>query len=420
MIDIKNMVSSNKIIKETVWSFLTQGISLALFLLLNIILARKLSVGSFGLWSFFLSIMTLVFTISYFGINTSSKKFIAQYNKTESLKNILISSIKLRFIISLTFTLIFLITYKPLVNILNKPELEILFLYGIPLIFLSGFVEYFKSVFIGLHRIKYNFFVNLSEYGLKLILVVLFLLFSNSLINVVNSFTIALLITTILGFYFLYFNFYKDLKKPNKNFTKDILKYSYPLIWITIGFLALTEIDTIMIGILSTATEVGIYAIAKQIILKMPHISLILVMGAMPIFAKLNNENKEKLKKKLYNLLKINSLIFILIILGILFLSPFFIPLIFGRDYIKSILPLRILTIYLFCFATSVILSSFLDYTGKAKIRAINISITIILNIILNLILISKYGAAGAAIATSVSYLPYVLLNYSEVRRSLR
>jgi O-antigen/teichoic acid export membrane protein len=65
----------------------------------------------------------------------------------------------------------------------------------------------------------------------------------------------------------------------------------------------------------------------------------------------------------------------------------------------------------------SIILSSFLDYIGKAKKRAYNISVTIILNIGLNIILIPRYGATGAAIATSVSYLPYVILNWLEVRK---
>jgi O-antigen/teichoic acid export membrane protein len=407
----------NKTFKEIVWSFLTKGSTLILFLVINIILARRLGVESFGLWSLFLSVMTIIFALSYFGVNTSTKKFVAQHNKTNNLKNVLLSSIKLRLIFSSIFSLLLLIFYKPLSSLIN-PELEILFLYGIPLIFLSGFVEYFKSVFMGLHRIKYNFIVNLSEYGLKFVLIILFLLFSNSVISVVNSFIIALFITMTIGSYLLYHNFYKSLKKTSNNFTKDILKYSYPLIFITIGFMALTEIDIIMIGIFSTVTEVGIYSVAKQIILKLPHISLAIAMGTMPVFAKLDNMNRSELKKRLHNLLKINSIIYFVIILGILFLSPFFIPLIFGLEYANSVLPLQILCIYLFFYATSIILSSFLDYTGKAKIRAYNICITIVLNIVLNVILIPKYGAVGAAIATTISYMPYIVLNWIEVRRS--
>ncbi len=409
----------SKLTKETIWSLLTKGITVILFLFINIILARKLGADSFGLWSLFLSVITFIFTLSYFGINASTRKFVAQHNKTDNLKNVLVSSIKLRFMFSLLFTILFLIIYKPLALILQTPELEVLLLYGTPLIFLSGFVEYFKNIFRGLHRIKYNLFINTSEYGLKLALIILFFLFSDSVINVVNSFTIALFITALLGFYFLYFKFYKDLKSNNKDFSKKIFNYSLPLIFISLGFIVLTEIDTIMIGALSSTAEVGIYAIAKQITIKLPHISLILAMGTMPIFAKLNASNKEELEKKFFNLLRINTGIFIVIVLGILFSSPIIIPLIFGVEYAKSVLPLQILTIYLFGFATSILLSSFLDYIGKAKKRAYNISVTIILNILLNALLIPIYGATGAAIATSISYIPYTILNWIETKKSL-
>ncbi|MDD4083000.1 MAG: flippase [Sphaerochaetaceae bacterium] len=408
----------NKQIKETYWAFLTKGLSVAFFLIINIILSRKLGVENFGLWSLFLSIITIIFTISFFGIGSSTKKFIAQYNKTDNLKSIFVSSIKLRFLFSFLFCLILFVIHKPLANILGYPELEKLLLYGIPLVFFSGLVEYLKDIFIGLHRIKYNFIINFLEFGFKLLLIIIFLLFSNIVISVITSFSLALFITSLVGLLLLYFNFYKPLKKTNKNFTKQILNYSYPLIFISLGFIIATEIDTFMIGLFTNTTEVGIYAVAKQIILKLPHISLAIAMGTMPIFAQMNESNKLEFKKKLYNLLKINSVIFLIIIVAIIALSPFLVPLIFGVEYVRSVLPLQILTVYLFGFATSILLSSFLDYIGKAKKRAINISISILLNLILNIILIPEYGVVGAAISTSVSYIPYVLLNWIEVKRS--
>ena len=91
---------------------------------------------------------------------------------------------------------------------------------------------------------------------------------------------------------------------------------------------------------------------------------------------------------------------------------------IFGKEYLGSVLPLQILTFYIICFSFSIFLSSLLDYQGKAKKRAVNLSFTLIANIILNYILIPPYGAIGAAIATSTSYLPYIILNFIEVRKT--
>ncbi|MCK5509884.1 MAG: flippase, partial [Desulfobacterales bacterium] len=278
-----------------------------------------------------------------------------------------------------------------------------------------------KDIFMGLHRIIYHFIVNLLEYGLKLILIITFLKASLDLSNIVNSFTIACLITSVIGFYILYSKFYRENKIHVENdFAGKIFRYSIPLFFMSIGFLIATEVDTVMLGLLSTDAEVGTYAISKQIIIKLPHISLAMAMGTMPVFAKLNKGNKEELKKLFYKLLRTNALIFAIISLGIIFLSRYFVPLIFGAEYNSSVLPLQILTVYLVSFSFSIFLSTFLDYQGLAKRRAVNLSGSMVLNVILNLILIPKYGAVGAATATSISYLPYIFLNWMEVRKVLK
>lgn len=413
-------VKNDKFIKETLWSFTAKGTAFLLYFLLNVFLARTLGVEGFGTWSFFLSILTIIILLSHFGINGSARRYVAQYNKTNELNNVLKSSLKLRLIFSLTFAIILILVHKPLAILVGRPEFAPLFLLSAPLIIMAGLVDFLKDIFMGLHRIIYNFIMNLLEYGLKMILVVTFLTVSLDLSNIVNSFTIACLIATVVGFYILSAKFYRENKTHiESNFTVIIFKYSIPLFLISIGFLVATEVDTLMLGLLSTDAEVGTYAVAKQIIIKLPHISLAIAMGTMPVFAKLNEDNKETLKKLFYKLLKINTLIFSMITFGIIFFSRFFVPIIFGIKYSASVLPLQILTVYLVCFSFSIFLSSFLDYRGLAKKRAVNVLVSMVLNIILNFFLIPEYGAVGAAMATSTSYLPYLFLNWFEVRKLL-
>jgi len=419
-----NRILTDKLLKETTWSFLTKGVSFILFFGLNIYLARILGPETFGYWSFFFSVITVFLFLSYFGINASSQKYAAQYNKTNELKVVLSSSFRLRMMMSFIFSLLLLLLHQPLANLLGRPDLGYLFLYAAPLVFFAGFVEYLKNVFEGLHRIKYNFFINILEYGLKLCFVVIFFHFSVSLILVVNAFALALLISSIVGFYLLYTRFYRNLnryiqKVDYKDFTVNIFKYSLPLLVLTIGFLITTEIDTIMIGLLSTDIEVGIYSVAKQIIIKIPHISLALAMGTMPIFAKLNDSNLKELRNLFYKLLKINLYILLPLVLFILVFSKFLINLFYGVEYSAAVLPLQILTIYMLCSSISISLNQFLNYRGVATKRAINMAIMIILNIILNLLLIPQYGALGAAIGTSIAFIPYLVLNWFEIRKIL-
>jgi O-antigen/teichoic acid export membrane protein len=409
----------NKILKETVWSFAAQGSAAVFFFGLTIVLARTLGIEKFGSWSFFLSLFTIISLLSYFGINFSAKTFVAKHIGTEHIRGVLRDATKMRVYFSLIFSILLLIFAKSLAYLVGRPDFFKLFLLASPLTFFSGMVQYLKNIFIGLRRMKYNFVINVLEYGLKLSIVVVYFLFSTEIFAVVTSYLLALGITALVGFILLYFNFYRQMSIATTDFRRSIFKYSVPLFFISFGSIVAMEMDTVMVGLLSSRAEVGIYSVAKQIVLKLPHITLAISMVAMPIFAKLDHENRERLKKLLYRLLKINTLIFGSISAVILFFARYFIPLIFGIEYIRSALVLQLLIPYLLIFTYTNFISSFLDYRGLAKKRAINFSIALLINLALNILLIPQYGAVGAAIATSVSYIPYIWLNWVEVKKEL-
>ncbi|MFC1480540.1 flippase [Candidatus Omnitrophota bacterium] len=411
----------NKFAKETFWSFLTKGVAFLLYFSLNVYLARALRVDEYGAWSFFYSAFTIILVLSYFGINSSAQKYVAQYSGTDSLNNVLKSSAKLRLVFSLAFALLLFLLHRPLARLIGRPDFAQLFLFSAPLILFAGFVELIKNIFMGLHRIKYNFIVSSTEFGLKLLLAVLLLNISFRLTSVLNSFTVAAVITSAVGFYLLYKKFYsKNSSSVGEGFTGEIFRYSLPLFVVGIGFLIATEIDTFMLGLLNTDRQVGIYAVAKQVTGKLPHISLAIAMGTMPVFAKLTRENKSELQKMFYFLLRTNVAIFFSIAAFILLFSRSFIPFIFGAEYMDSVLPLKILTVYLISTSLLISFGAFLNYQGLAWRRARNLSFSMVLNVILNFLLIPRYGALGAASATAVAYLPNVILNWMEVRKAFR
>ena len=411
----------DKLVRETIWGFATKGITFILFILTNIFLARTLGAELFGRWSFLFSILTIIFLISYFGINSSSKKYVAQYNGTVYLNNVIRDSLKVRCIASLCFFILFLILAAALAFIPDGPELKPIFILSSPLIITMGILYYTKDVYSGLHEIRYNFVLNLVEYGLILFIVMFLFRFEISLPNIVFSMIAATAIAASLGLYFLLRNFYKRTRVARERFfLKDVLGYGLSLFFISVGFLILTEVDVVMLGLLSSEFELGIYAVAKKIVIKLPHVSLALAMGTMPVFAKLNKDNLENLKKLFYRLVRFNIAAFSLIVVLIIAFSKYFIPLLFGEAYISSVLPLNILSVYIFFASVSVLLAQFLDYRGLAKKRMTNLLASLAINISLNLLLIPKYGAVGAAAATLISYTPYFLFNWIAVKRCLQ
>jgi len=250
-------LTNNKLLRETFWSFAAKGIALVFFVITNIFLARSLGTKGFGRWSFLYSIINTIALISWFGINNAARKFTAQYRETAKLQPILKSSLKLRLIASAVFTLVFLLVHQPLTQILGKPELSPLLATATPFVLFSGLVEYLKTVFTGLHRLKYHFILNTFEFGLKCILILLFLTRYKTLAAPVWSFNLALIVTAMVGTWLFYQNFYKHLPRLNQSYIKKIFKYSQPLFIISLGYLVTTELDTLMIGILKNDLEVG-------------------------------------------------------------------------------------------------------------------------------------------------------------------
>ena len=417
---LKRLFVRNKIAKETAWAILAKGVTFVLIYTLDVFLPRYLGPELYGEWAFFFSILTILVFASHLGINTATRKFVAQHLGTPDLRAVLRASFKLRITASLLFAAVLWFSYEPLARVMDRAALATLLQAAVPLIFLMGLIEYIRNIFMGLHRIRYNFMLNCFDYGLRLALAIAFLLFSKELVAVVHAFTTAGIITVAAGLWMLYTAFYHKLPPSNRPFTREIFLYSLPMLVLGIGFIILTELDNVMIGlILKDDGQVALYAVAQRIVVKLPQFNLAIAMGTLPLFARMTHENRHELRRLLYRLLKLNTLLFGGVCLGILATSWFLIPLIYGEEYRASVLPLNVLTLYLLIFSYSIYLSGVLDYQGLAMRRAINLSVAIVVKVVLNLILIPRWGIVGAAFATSVCCIPYLILNWLEVRKSL-
>lgn len=415
-----NKILHNKILKETSWAFLTKGVTFVLFYVFSIYIARAMGVDLYGQWSFFFSVITVVFTLSYFGINVATKRYVAQYSGTKQISSVLKSAVWLRFIFSLAFSLVFLLVHQWLADILGRSELSSVFLWACPLIFFTGFVEFTKDVFVGFHRIKYNFIVNIFEFGSRLVLALLFFTFSVSLFSVLESFIISSVIAGVVGIFLIYRIYYIRPKvRVKAAFIRDIWKYSFPLFFTAIAFVFATEVDNIMLGLLRSEYDVGIYSIAKQFTEKLPHISTAIAMGTLPLFGKFSQDNKKKLNNLFKKLLRLNTYIFVPLCLVLALTAPYFVPLLYGEQYLTAITPLQILLIHLLCSSFFVFTCGILDYRGLAKIRAWISPLSIGLNIALNFYLIPKWGAVGETLGTVLADLPATFLYYYFAKKSL-
>ncbi|MFX0198939.1 MAG: polysaccharide biosynthesis C-terminal domain-containing protein, partial [Candidatus Hodarchaeota archaeon] len=188
----------------------------------------------------------------------------------------------------------------------------------------------------------------------------------------------------------------------NKSYLKDAFRYGFKVyLGNIIGFLHY-RIDLFLINIFLNPLAVGFYSIAVALAEK---IWLISQSAGVVLFPRVSSETDEKRLKELTPLVCRN----ILLMTGIgaillFFLGHLLIVFFYSKKFSDSVLPFQILLIGAVTMSGWRILAN--DLYGRGK-PALNIYISVasvILNIILNIIWIPKFGIAGAAWATSISY----------------
>src|SRR5690606_21911545 len=131
----------------------------------------------------------------------------------------------------------------------------------------------------------------------------------------------------------------------------------------------------------------------------------------MPAFASLTVHNRSQLRSRFLKLIKYNLLLYTTICIFLIGLSPWVIPLVLGAEYTPSIIPLQILTGYVFLISLNTFFNELMDYQQQVSTRSLFMAVTIAINILLNLILIPRFGSTGAAIGTVLSIIPFIVLN---------
>ena len=167
----------------------------------------------------------------------------------------------------------------------------------------------------------------------------------------------------------------------------------------------LYKIDTFLIGTISRSAEaVASYQTATLIPFTLNFIPLALMTFAYPYFAR-HWQEKAWIKQKCWKMIAQLAIINGFICAFLFIFAPLIIRIVFGVQYLDSVVPFRILAIGFFIAGTFRIpAGNTLVAIGKIKVNLINSIISGIANIVLDIVLIYLYGAIGAAVATVIVF----------------
>ena len=178
-------------------------------------------------------------------------------------------------------------------------------------------------------------------------------------------------------------------------------------------------LDTTMIGkIVENKAETGYYEQAQKVIRLLLTIVTSLGVVMIPRMAStFASGDKEKIKAYLKMSFKFVFFLAFPIMFGIISISSAFVPVFFGKGYDKVIILINIISPILILMGIANVLGTqYLLPTKRQKEYTISVTIGVIVNFILNYILIHMYQSIGASIATVLSELVIVVIQYQYVK----
>ena len=374
------------------------------------LLARWVGAEFLGIYSLANSIMLISEVLGKMGLETGIMRFVSRLNpESDSVKiqKVIASALKMTAVFSLVIMVGLIISSGYIVTqILNEPPLLtsvlIVFAIAIPfnaLTLISAFATQ------GFKRLKYKTLVTqfLNPTLLLASMVICFWFVSTR-----SSIMVPMLITGIIGFFVMIVLLKRVSGVSNDQIIKakfhsSLLKFSYPLMFVTILQTFMHWMDILMLGYFTDATTVGLYHPAARTAGLLQALLLSFLSIYAPMMAQFHSEGDRNKMVDTYKLVSRWLLMCAIPISAVFIIFPGKVLLLFGPEYLPSAKILVILTWATFIQAIFGAAGPTLSMSGHTKLVLWNTIGAFLLNFGLNIFLIPKYGIIGAAIATLIS-----------------
>jgi O-antigen/teichoic acid export membrane protein len=391
---------TSKIFKNTFWMLFEKVVMMGGNLLITIFLARMLGTKDFGTINYFLALIAIIAPLSSLGMNSILTRDVINFPQDKS--TIFSSATAMRAVGSLIGVALLLIVGILFLDINDKEYfyLVILTMLSITSAF-QGLEFWFQSEVNMKPVIIARLFIFVVFSVLKFIVVYLHL----PLVFIISVFGLELFFTG-LGYWIIFVIKGGALSFRHIDFTycKKLFKKASWLMLSSIAAVIYLKIDQVMLAEMSSREQVGIYSVAVRLSEVWYFIAIALVSSIFPSLLKSKNKNESVYYEKLQYTCDLLCWIAIFLAIFVQLVSDYFVPLIFGQEYSGSsvILSIHVWSgVFVFMRALA---SKWILAEDCLHVSLISQGAGAIINVVLNLILIPKYQATGAAIATLMSY----------------
>jgi O-antigen/teichoic acid export membrane protein len=397
----------------------------------KIVIARTMGAEIYGLFSLAIILIGFFITFASLGLIDGLLRYIPFYRGKKELKKVkfLVKTCFVVLLITsiLSFILLFTLSEFISIHIFKNPDL----IYYLKILSLVVPFTIISSIFLTIIRsferaTSYSFLTNVLQNGLKFLLLILFIFMGLKTNALLFSYLFAFIGLCMVSYFVARTHLKKvfkekELKSNEKRIIfKELLSYSWPLIFVGVLYTLFYWIDSLMIGYFKTVSDVGLYNATLTVISLFSIAQSLFVQLFIPLVSKKFSQNKLTLIKQLTQQITkwiylLNLPIFVMIFLFPGVVINFF----FGSEFIIAQTSLRILALGGLFAGFLGVLTGLVNIQGSTKIILKDFIAFSVLNVILNILLIPKYGINGAAIATTISWVLFTTILFAQVKTKL-
>ena len=386
------------------------------------LLARWVGPEFLGIYSIANSIMLISEVFAKMGLETGIMRFISRLNPDldkEKINLLIGSSLKMVSVFSLSIMIILIISSGTIVdNYFNGQSLlkPVLIIFAIAIPF-NALIQISAFATQGFKRLKYKTIV--TQF-LNPTILLLSMVFCYWFMSKEYTIMIPILMTGVIGFLFMIIvlkkvSGFKNNQILESKINYELLKFSYPLMFVTILQTLMHWMDILMLGYFTNPLTVGLYHPAARTAGLLQALLLSFLSIYAPLAAQFHSQGDKVKLSNTYQLVNRWLLIFAIPISAVFILFPEKVLLLFGSQFLESSQVLVLLTIATFTQAILGAAGPTLSMSGHTKLVLFNSIGTFILNFGLNIWLIPIYGILGAAIATLTSLTIIGLIRVTQV-----
>jgi len=389
------MAQSTKVMKNSVALMGGRIYHAAVNLFAIGLIARYLKLEGFGEYGFIMAVCSIFMVITDMGIHRIGIRELSR--DLSKANDIFWASCFVKFFFSfITFGCIVL-TINFLTN--DKGILSATYICAVAVIlFFLG--DIFSAIFIAFERMGYialSTFVQITTY---LLFIIVFVWLDLGLNGIFFALLLSYLSRILWGLFITRIVFFKPKPSFNLSMCIYLIKEGFPVGINRILRKTSFRIDTILIKIMRTLTEVGIYHGAYRIILVLMLIPQSLTEALFPMISRLATESKEALGSALERSFKFLLVMVIPLFMMLIFFSKDIILLILGDSFLKAIPALMLFGVVWGVMFFNDLLGKFLIASDNQLMLTRAIAICLGVNVCMDIILIYVFGYFGAIIAT--------------------